>query len=923
MGCGKRTVYPSYVTNMLLRVLIIIFLIDVGVILTKNSTGSFNKTKLDHGFGDPRSGGPINVFNANGDLVRQNFTFGSFGSVSHYGSESDHLGMHVPPNQYSPSDPYFSEDKLPKGTFHPEDFSKKRLLTSPSSSSSSSNQFQSSLGNTFHPELKNDIGSEAVCELYRGKRCQKYLGNKTVYIPADILQSQLEEKVNRAFTVIENSRDLSKACEKYAQPSLCYSVFPVCNENPSNPPHRICRDDCEQLENKLCRMEYALAKSHPLIGQQLTLPVCEQLPPMNSEESNGCLEMGIPKAPVQTQEAYCFWGSGSSYRGTQHITAKGHMCVPWSHKLHKLQYKAIDFSELATHNYCRNPGNVEDRPWCFTDESLERELCDIPQCVSHMWFYILAPCTGLVVLFLFWLLYYCCKRRKKSRNDFHRNQNFSSPKIILGKTSPGKGTKGPFNTRPGNNGNLEMNALLPGYQSNNKSQRSGNVVRAREYQLSNVKFLEELGEGAFGKVYKGEVHVSKTEPVLQVAIKTLKENATLKTQQDFRKEVELMSELRHPNIVCLLGVVMRQQPYAMLFEYMTQGDLHEYLMIHSPRSADEHPGHILEQPEFLHIALQIAAGMDYLSSHHYIHRDLAARNCLVGDNLTVKISDFGLSRDVYSSDYYRVQSKSLLPVRWMPPESILYGKFTTESDVWSYGVVLWEIYSYGLQPYYGYNNQEVIEMIRSRQLLPCPEDCPTRVYSLMVECWHEVPSRRPHFPELHARLNSWCLDTARIVNYSPNSQGMWSTMDETSFRGTTCSSNSNNSHKSSTNPSNKTASTQVSGMGRQQPPMATPSRHGTIPPNPRQLAQPANRNNAANQKYWPSGSNSLPKSSNSSCSGQSSSTNWSNLNLADDQNFRSQIDKNNQDLFKSLEPKNQVVISLPNHRGNESKITNI
>lgn len=114
----------------------------------------------------------------------------------------------------------------------------------------------------------------------------------------------------------------------------------------------------------------------------------------------------------------------------------------------------------------------------------------------------------------------------------------------------------------------------------------------------------------------------------------------------------------------------------------------------------------------------------------------------------------GNARDeihAYFCFFFRVQSKSLLPVRWMPPESILYGKFTTESDVWSYGVVLWEIYSYGLQPYYGYNNQEVIDMIRSRQLLPCPEDCPSRVYSLMVECWHEVPSRRPHFPELHAR----------------------------------------------------------------------------------------------------------------------------------------------------------------------------
>lgn len=124
--------------------------------------------------------------------------------------------------------------------------------------------------------------------------------------------------------------------------------------------------------------------------------------------------------------------------------------------------------------------------------------------------------------------------------------------------------------------------------------------------------------------------------------------------------------------------------------------------------------------------------MEYLSSHGYVHKDLAARNVLVGEQLHVKISDLGLSREIYSSDYYCLQPKTLLPIRWMPPEAIAYGKFTTDSDIWSFGVVLWEVFSYGLQPYYGFSNQEVMEMVRKRQLLPCPEDCPPRSVVLLT-----------------------------------------------------------------------------------------------------------------------------------------------------------------------------------------------
>lgn len=158
---------------------------------------------------------------------------------------------------------------------------------------------------------------------------------------------------------------------------------------------------------------------------------------------------------------------------------------------------------------------------------------------------------------------------------------------------------GPGNTTPGT-----------GTLSSGSSRTSNN--RIPQFTTNNIVLLQELGEGAFGKVYKGELQTgNKCEPPIYVAVKTLKENATPKTQSDFKREVELMTDLRHPNIICLLGVILKGEPMCMLFEYMTQGDLHEFLICHSPRSdvpLNNSGGKILEQPEFLHIALQIASG---------------------------------------------------------------------------------------------------------------------------------------------------------------------------------------------------------------------------------------------------------------------------------------------------------------------------
>ncbi|TSL97346.1 BDNF/NT-3 growth factors receptor [Bagarius yarrelli] len=237
---------------------------------------------------------------------------------------------------------------------------------------------------------------------------------------------------------------------------------------------------------------------------------------------------------------------------------------------------------------------------------------------------------------------------------------------------------------------------------------------------------------------------------------TLKE-ASENARKDFHREAELLTNLQHEHIVTFYGVCVESDPLIMVFEYMKHGDLNKFLRAHGPDAVLMADGQVQQQAELtqsqmLHIAQQIAAGMVYLASQHFVHRDLATRNCLVGENLLVKIGDFGMSRDVYSTDYYRVGGHTMLPIRWMPPESIMYRKFTTESDVWSLGVVLWEIFTYGKQPWYQLSNNEVIECITQGRVLQRPRTCLKEVYDLMLGCWQREPHSRLNIREIHSLL---------------------------------------------------------------------------------------------------------------------------------------------------------------------------
>ncbi|XP_041667713.1 neurotrophic tyrosine kinase, receptor, type 2b isoform X2 [Cheilinus undulatus] len=292
---------------------------------------------------------------------------------------------------------------------------------------------------------------------------------------------------------------------------------------------------------------------------------------------------------------------------------------------------------------------------------------------------------------------------------------------------------------------------------------SGSMLKSDTFvqhiKRHNIVLKRELGEGAFGKVFLAECYnLVPDQEKLHVAVKTLKE-ANESGRADFYREAELLTNLQHEHIVTFYGVCVESDPLIMVFEYMKHGDLNKFLRSHGPDAvlmADGQHSILVEltQSQMLHIAQQIAAGMVYLASQHFVHRDLATRNCLVGENLLVKIGDFGMSRDVYSTDYYRVGGHTMLPIRWMPPESIMYRRFTTESDVWSLGVVLWEIFTYGKQPWYQLSNNEVIECITQGRVLQRPRTCPKEVYDLMLGCWQREPYMRLNIKEIHSMLQS-------------------------------------------------------------------------------------------------------------------------------------------------------------------------
>ncbi|CAH1995793.1 unnamed protein product [Acanthoscelides obtectus] len=275
------------------------------------------------------------------------------------------------------------------------------------------------------------------------------------------------------------------------------------------------------------------------------------------------------------------------------------------------------------------------------------------------------------------------------------------------------------------------------------------VPAVKNYELvrTQIELGEILGEGQFGDVHKGTVR-TKDNVLIPVAVKTCKGDADLATTEKFLEEAYIMQKFDHPHIIKLIGVCS-ESPVWIVMELAKLGELRAYLQTHKSR---------LDLANLLLYAYQLSTALSYLESKKYVHRDIAARNVLVSTDKCVKLADFGLSRWMGDDQSYYKASKGKLPVKWMSPESINFRRFTTASDVWMFGVCIWEILMYGVKPFQGVKNNDVIGKIENGERLALPPNCPPRLYSLMSQCWSYEPSKRPSFKDIKEILQEILLE---------------------------------------------------------------------------------------------------------------------------------------------------------------------
>ncbi|KAL4236587.1 hypothetical protein ACF0H5_004972 [Mactra antiquata] len=620
----------------------------------------------------------------------------------------------------------------------------------------------------IRPSDDTDKRVLGMCAPYNGTKCSSVLGSGSVFYnlstsnPYEVQEKMAAELIDKMYAV-ETSDTLKERCQGHGEKFICNYIFPPCDTSLVPKPVPICKESCIAVKELFCYAQWSFISDIHSTGH---LPSCETILPSKSDDTQTCTDAKLFEREEDEVTSHCYVDKGRWYNGTVNVTRSGKPCQHWSsthprdHRRWPSVYKELEDAE----NYCRNAGAEEASPWCYIDSepSLDNrrwDFCDIPACASEeklskqedieevSWLTILIiTIVGSVGIFMFSVVSILCYHMMAKRRQAVRYENTPQDDLEI---------------------DIQKLPANMSYHCVEEPVRLNPKLQAYEYPRNDIIYIKDIGQGAFGRVFKAKAPNinSKYDEEALVAVKMLKEDASDDLQADFEREASLMAEFDHPNIVKFLGVCAIGKPMCLLFEFMSKGDLNDYLRMCSPEMYINLRKHntiqllegetlSLDLMDQIDISRQIAAGMVYLSDKCYVHRDLATRNCLISNNLTVKISDFGLARSVHRLEYYKGSDNDAIPIRWMPLESILYNKFSTETDVWSFGVILWEIFSFALQPYYGMTHEEVVEYLKEGKNLVCPENTPQQVYELMLKCWNRKPTNRPKFQLLHNALSA-------------------------------------------------------------------------------------------------------------------------------------------------------------------------
>ncbi|GMR36468.1 hypothetical protein PMAYCL1PPCAC_06663 [Pristionchus mayeri] len=657
---------------------------------------------------------------------------------------------------------------------------------------------------------------EGQCVLYRGEACRGFLAGRHIRITTKNREDMydVDRNLRAAVMFINNFDRVKPECKRISHAVACFHMYKVCDPVDDTRTQTICKEDCNQLTLETCPSEMAEAGAHDLIGDspRALFPTCSALPP-----STNCIP--ILKTPSVSPEGpsrprpdhWCYSESGVNYQGMVSVTQSGKECMDWSATSTR-EFSPHSYPHLRqSKNYCRNPGGRRPRPWCYSSPLGQEEFCDIPMCppnlvnqygdntaiagnstgVSALWLglgtslqlAVLGGVAGLSLLFLCCLLFCCCKG-KGERGQKDAVSSLPPPSLPNIHSVPHStintayyhkmnGTSTPMGGR-----GVEMSSLLSGPSRMGDGgvydESMNTPFHVLEIAPSSIIREHNIGQSPMGILLIGGTWRGSPTGDIPIVAKVARGVASRGILED---EVRRVAALSHPNLLCLFGVSFRDSDtMEVIYEYAVNGTLHSLCRVRAD-AIDEREREN-NMVDFLSAAIQISSGLEYLAVKMLVHRDVAARNVVVGENFQVKVTDVASMMEQYREDYVNMVGRSGQPIRWMPRESIEAGRFTQKSDVWAFGVTLWEMYSYGRQPYDGYSDSQVQQLLSTRQLLESPPHCPTNMYSLMVECWHESPDRRPSFSEINRRLQQW-------GSMSPAPRGTSSSSQSGSSRGGT------------------------------------------------------------------------------------------------------------------------------------------